>query len=203
EAPARKPAAGSKARPHLDEQTGLGGRSGFGLLEFLALLFEDRPAAELNFVAFQRQNLYQDLIAFVQLVAYLLYAALRDFGDVQQAVGAGEDLDECAEIDDADNLAQVSLAYFGYRANVGDHLDAAVRGSAVGGENLHAAIVFHVDLATGGFDDPADHLTARSDQLADLVGRNLQSENAGRVRRHGSARGRNRRIHLFQNVQPG
>src|SRR6185295_14383962 len=73
EAPARKPAAGSKARPHLDEQTGLGGRSGFGLLEFLALLFEDRPAAELNFVAFQRQNLYQDLIAFVQLVAYLLY----------------------------------------------------------------------------------------------------------------------------------
>ncbi len=59
-----------------------------------------------------------------------------------------------------------------------------IRRCAVGGVNLHAAIVLDVDLAAGLLDDAADHLAARSDQLANLVGRNLQAENARRVGRH-------------------
>jgi len=45
------------------------------LLQLLPLLLQNRFAAQLNFVAFERQNFYQDLIAFIQLVAHLLDAA--------------------------------------------------------------------------------------------------------------------------------
>ncbi len=38
-------------------------------LQLLALLFQDRPAAQLDLVAFERQHLHQDLIVFVQLIA--------------------------------------------------------------------------------------------------------------------------------------
>ena len=45
-----------------------------------------------------------------------LDAVLGDLADVQQAVGAGEDLDERAEIDQPHHLAQIGLAHFGHRA---------------------------------------------------------------------------------------
>ncbi len=117
---------------------------------------------------------------------------------MQQAVGAGEDLDKRAEIDDPDDFAQIGLAHLGHRANIGDHLDTAIGGGAVGGVNLHAAIVFDVDLATGGLDDATDHLAARPDQLADLVGRNLHGEDARSVGRHGLARFVDHGVHLVE-----
>ena len=46
-----------------------------------------------------------------------------DLGDVEEAVGAGEDFDEGAELGDADDLAEVGLADFGDGGDVGDHLD--------------------------------------------------------------------------------
>ena len=46
-------------------------------------------------------------------------------GDVQQAVGAGEDFDERAKLGDADDLAEIGLANLGRRGQVGDHLDGA------------------------------------------------------------------------------
>src|SRR5690242_18289795 len=59
------------------------------LFQLLALLFKHRFAAELDFVALQRQHLYQDLIAFFQLVAHVANAVLGDLADMQQTVGAG------------------------------------------------------------------------------------------------------------------
>ncbi len=58
------------------------GLGDFFLLELVALLLQDGFAAELDFVALKRQDLDQDLVAFVELIADLLDAALRDFGDV-------------------------------------------------------------------------------------------------------------------------
>src|SRR5271170_6500581 len=71
-----------------------------GLGEFLALFLENRFAAEFDFVAFERQDLDQNLVAFLQLVSNLLDAVFRDLADVQQPVSAGENLDKRAEIDD-------------------------------------------------------------------------------------------------------
>src|SRR4029077_16162822 len=173
------------------------------LFEFFALLFQDGLAAELDLVALQAQHLHQDLVAFLQLITPLLDAVFRDLGNMQQAVGAGEDLDKRAEIDDPDHFAQIRFAHLGHRADIGDHLDAAVRGGAVGGENLHAAVVFDVDLATGRLHDAADDLATRPDQLANLVGWNLHGEDARGVGRHSVAWSVDHGVHLVEDDQPG
>ena len=41
------------------------------------------------------------------------------------------------------------------------------------GEDVHRAVVVDVDLDARHIDDVADHLAARTDQLADLVRRNV------------------------------
>jgi len=71
--------------------TGLGSHLG-------ALLAQDCLARELDAIAFDGQNLHQDLIAFVQLVAHVLDAVLGNLADVQQAIGSREDFDECSKI---------------------------------------------------------------------------------------------------------
>src|SRR5262249_49576174 len=72
------------------------------LLQLFALFLEHRLAAELDLVAFERQHLHQDLVAFLQLVADFANAVFRNLADVQQAVGAGEDLDKRAEVHQPD-----------------------------------------------------------------------------------------------------
>src|ERR1017187_6206768 len=59
----------------------------FRLRKLLALLAQNSLAAELDLVAFERQNLDQNLVAFLQLVAHFAHAVLGDLADVQQAVG--------------------------------------------------------------------------------------------------------------------
>ena len=54
-------------------------------------------------------DLHQDLVAFLHLVADVLDAVVGHLRDVQQAVGPGQDLHEGAELDHPDHLAQVGL----------------------------------------------------------------------------------------------
>ncbi len=69
-------------------------RRKFAATHFRALLFKDGFARQANAVAFDGQDLHQHLVAFFQFVANVLDAMFRDFADVQQAVGAGDDFDE-------------------------------------------------------------------------------------------------------------
>jgi hypothetical protein len=87
-------------------------------LHFGALLFQDGFARQLNAIAFDGQHFHQHLVAFLQLVAHIVDAVLGNFADVQQAIGAGNDFDEGAEVRQSRNLAQVGLAYFGGRGDV-------------------------------------------------------------------------------------
>ena len=59
-------------------------------LQLLALLPEHRAPAEFDFIAFERQNLDQDLVAFLELVADVLDPVLGDLANVQETVGAGK-----------------------------------------------------------------------------------------------------------------
>src|SRR5207244_13009784 len=54
-------------------------------------------------------DLHEELFALLQLVAHILHAMRRDLGDVEEAVGAGQYLDERAEVGDALNLSKVGL----------------------------------------------------------------------------------------------
>src|SRR3984893_891237 len=80
---------------------------------FRALLFEDSLARQTNAIALDGQHFYQHLVAFFQFIANVLNAVLRDFADMQQTVGAGDDLDERAEIGQPRHSTEVSLAYLG------------------------------------------------------------------------------------------
>ncbi len=82
-------------------------------LHLRALLFQNRLARQLDAIAFNRQHLDQHLIAFFQLVANIVDAVLGNFADVQQAVGAGNDFDERAEVRQPRDLAEIGLPYFG------------------------------------------------------------------------------------------
>ena len=68
------------------------------LLDFLALLAKNGFAAKLNFIPIERQNLYQDLVAFFQLISNGLNSVFRNFTDMQQAIGARENFDEGAKL---------------------------------------------------------------------------------------------------------
>jgi hypothetical protein len=87
-----------------------------------ALLLQDRFARESNAIALDRQHFHQYLIAFFQLVANIFNAMLGDFADVEKAFSAGDDFDECSEIRQPGNFAEIGLPYFGARRKVADNL---------------------------------------------------------------------------------
>ena len=147
-------------------------------------------------------HLHEELFAFLQLVAHVLHAVVRDLGDVEQAVGARHDLDERAEIGDALHLAHVGLVELGRGRQLLDDRNRLLRGGAVSRRDVHAAIVLHVDLHAGPLDDAADHLAARSDDVADLVHRNPDGDDARRKGRDVLAGGAERFLHLVEDVQP-
>jgi hypothetical protein len=94
----------------------------FAAAHFRALLFEDSFARQTNAVALDGQHFYQHLVAFFQFIANVLDAVLRNFADMQQTVGAGDDLDERAEIGQPRHSTEVGLAYLGRGGQVADDL---------------------------------------------------------------------------------
>ena len=75
-----------------------------------ALLFENGLARQPDAIAFDRQHFHQNLIAFLQLVANIFNAMFRDFADVQQTIGAGDDLDKRAEVSQPRDSAEIGLS---------------------------------------------------------------------------------------------
>src|ERR1017187_7000352 len=136
-------------------------------LHLLALFFEHRAAAEFDFVAFERQALHQNLVAFLQLVADDLDAVLGDLADVQQTVGPGEDFHEGPEIHQPHHLAEIGFADFGGGGEIADDLDRLVGAGFIGAGHVNRAIVLDVDLDAGLLDDAANDFAAWSDDVED------------------------------------
>ena len=118
-----------------------------------------------------------DLVAHVEDVLDLLHAALGDAGDVQQAVLTGQQVHESAERLDGDNATGVLLARLGNLDDELDALDSLVHGLA-GAADKDGAVLLDVDRSAGLILDTADDLTAGTDDVADLVGRNLDGDDA-------------------------
>src|SRR5580704_7234533 len=126
-----------------------------------------------------------------------------DFADVQEAVGAGEEFDESAELREANDFAQVGFADFCGSGDVADHLQGRIAASAAGREDVHGAVFENVNLDAGGFDDGFDFLAARTDEVADLILRNLQLEEARSVGGDLRARFAERLFHGVKDLQAG
>src|ERR1035441_7628147 len=119
------------------------------LAQFGVLLADERLAAEFDAIAFNGQNLDHDLIALAQFVLHFLHAMLGDLGDVQQAVGAGEELDKRAEFSQANHLAQINLADLWNGGEVADDLQSLLQALSVARSNVHLAGIVHIDLGAG------------------------------------------------------
>src|SRR5260370_11972261 len=128
---------------------------------------------------------------------------LGNFADVQKAVRAGENFDEGAELREADDFAKIGLGDFGAGGDVADYLQGRIAARSTGGENVVGAVFEDVDLDAGGFDDGADFLAARPDEVADFVLRDFQLEEARGVGGNCGARLAERLLHGVQNLEAG
>src|SRR5262245_11858386 len=142
-------------------------RHGAGFLRLPALgLGQQRLAREADLArGVDVDHLHQDLVAFLDLGAHVLHVVIGHLRHVQEAVGAGQDLHERAEVDHPHHLAQVGLVQLGGGRQLLDDGDGLARGRLVHRGDRHAAVVLHVDLAAGALDDGADHLPAGADEV--------------------------------------
>src|SRR6266700_7508611 len=130
---------------------------------------------------------------------FLLFFAR--FADVQEAVGAREKLDEGAEFREAHDFAEIGFADFGAGGDVADHLQGRIAAGSAGGEDVHGAVFEDVDLHAGGLDNGLDLLAAGTDEVADLVGRDMQFEKSWRVSGNLRARRAESFFHGVENLQ--
>src|SRR5579884_802452 len=166
-----------------------------------ALLAEDGFARKANAIAFDGEHLDQDLVAFFEFVANVLDAMFGDFADVQQAIGAGEDLDEGAEIGQAHHFAEIRFADLGGGGEVADHLQRlGCRFFVIRGD-IDAAGIFDVDLDAGGLNDAANYLATGPNHVADLIDRDLQGVDARREGGNLGARLGDGFVHLVEDEQ--
>ena len=103
-----------------------------------------------------------------------------EFGDVHEAFLAGEAFDESAEFLHGADDALVRLVDLDLSREEVDLVDRAGEGLAVGREDCDptGVVLIDVELATGVFRDALDVLAARTDECADLIGRNLDAVGA-------------------------
>src|SRR6185312_6821279 len=147
------------------------------------------------------QHLDPDHIAFLELVADALDTLFGDLRDVHQAVAARQDGDEGAEVHELDHLALVDAAHFHVG---GDVLDALAGGFAlrlVHRGDLDGAVVLDLDGRAGLLLDAAHHHAALADDVADLLGVDLDDHDARRPLGHVGTGLGDDLVHLAEDVQ--
>jgi len=140
---------------------------------------QNRFAAQTNLVGrLDADYLDGNLIAQFHFRIDVFNAEIGDFRNVQQSFSAREDFDERAEINQPSDDAQVGLPYFSFHHKIFDHSYGALSRIGIGRRDVYFPIVFDVDLHAGLFNDAANDFAAGSNDAADLVFRNLNSDDA-------------------------
>ena len=126
---------------------------------------------------------------------------VRQLGDVNHTVLAGQQLHKSAEVHDAHDLARVHLANLDVLRDALDDAARLVGSFRVGGGDEHAAVVLDVNLHAGFGNNLVDHLAAGSDNLANLLRIDGEADNLGRVLAQFLARLADAAEHLFEDEQ--
>jgi hypothetical protein len=98
----------------------------------LALVAQYGFPGKLDFVSLFADTFDENLLAFLQFVAHVANAAVGDFGNVKQTIGARKDFDERAKIHDTANRANISLTDFRFRRQTSNPRDCRFCCSPVG-----------------------------------------------------------------------
>src|SRR6267143_1087717 len=195
--------AGIAAAAFTARRTGVASAASRRFLLLFAGFADEGLAREADFVALDGENLDEDLVAKLQLVANVADAVLGDFADVQEAVGAREELDEGAKLREANDFAEIGFADFGAGGDVANHLQGRVSAGSAGGEDVHGAVFEDVDFDAGGFDDGSDFLATWTNEVANFVLRDFQLEEARGVGGNRGARLAERLLHGVENLETG
>ena len=115
---------------------------------------------------------------------------------MDETVFAAKEVHESAKVHQLYNLTIVNRADFRLGNDAIDPIDRSLASFSIDRRNLDRAVVFNVDLGAGDFANLANHLTAGADDFTDLVTRNGQRFNAGRVVGHAFTRRVNCPLHL-------
>ena len=121
---------------------------------------------------------------------------------MQKPVLAGGQVDEGAEGLDVHHGAQIHLAHLDLLHDAVDDPLGLGRRRLVGGGDGHGAVVLDVDLHAGLGNDAVDGLAAGTDDVADLVGVDLEADDPGRVGRKLRPGRAQALAHLVQDEQP-
>src|SRR5438270_91366 len=105
----------------------------------------------------------------------------RELADPDQDFLPGQILDEGADSHDSGDLALVDLANLGLLGEPFDHRSRLFTALRLCAGDAHGAVVLELDGRAGLGLDLADHLAAWTDDLAHLVGRDLDRLDARRV----------------------
>src|SRR5436309_9711388 len=122
------------------------------------------------------------MIALFDDVFRLLGATMLQLGDVQQPLHARDDFDEGTEGRRALHHALVDPADFRLLHEPGYHVSGPLRRLAHARNRDHTRVL-HVDLGACLLLNTADRLALGADEAADLVGTDLNRDDARRVRR--------------------
>src|SRR5664280_288981 len=163
----------------------------------------DRPQTDPIARLVDLDDLDRDRVAATHDVVDLVDPlAAAELGDVDQSVDALLELDEGAEVGRLDHLAGDDVADLDVLAHRDDALGDRLACLHVGGGDVDRAVVFDVDLHAELFAEPLEGLAALTDDEADLVGVDLDREDARRERRQLGARLRQRGEHLVEDEEP-
>src|SRR6476661_7020913 len=188
------------ARSAVAAFAGFARRAGVGQL-FTGLLVDEAHRQAHLAALVDLEQLDLDLLAFAEDVADVLDTLVLDLRDVHQAVLAGHESHERAEVDDARHLAGVDGAGLRLRDDAADPLACGLDLVEVGRADLDDAFVVDVDLGAGRRDDLADDLAAGADDFADLVLGDRHRLDARRVGRQLLARMIERLGHFAEDVR--
>src|ERR1035437_7247396 len=144
-----------------------------------------------------------DLVAYRDHVLDRGDVVVGQLADPDQAFLTGEDLDEAAEAHDPGDLAQIQTADLYVAGQRLDPLDRLARVLTRHCCDLDRAVVLDVDLGAGFLLDLADHGAALADDVADLLGVDLDGDDARRVVAHLGAARRDDRVHLVEDGHSG
>ena len=126
--------------------------------------------------------LYSNFIADVDNILYLLNTFGVELGDVYQTFFTWSNLNECTEVHQFGNSAFIECTNFWIASDGFDHANCTIYVFLLDAGNEYITVFLDVDLNVAFCTDLLDYLTTGTDNLTDLVNRNLDRDDARRPR---------------------
>src|SRR5690554_4487359 len=149
------------------------------------------------------QHLHVHVITFLEHIGDVLNAAIRDLRDVHQSILTGQQVDECAKINDPLDLTVIDPADFDLGRNLHNPVHRRIGGFLVGCVYAHCTVVINIDGRTSLFGDGTDGCTTLTNYITDLLRINFHGDHLRRFLGQFGTRSRDHLVHFTQDMETG